>query len=239
MDVKKLLLKLYSCIICVEHFAFAYNNLRYNNWGKCPSDCSHVLCNKYRQLKKFCKAGTVYDPCGCCQICAKGEHEECGGHHGMYVHCGAGLYCYHSYGYEKRHGHCRRIPKRPVLRTLPRRMDNSLTVTCEQKCTPEFCSKWPDAVCSAVDNVVIARNCQRPCQHTVCQACYFKTRREPPCSRCGRDDFDCMRKFSKCVRKDTCTRHKFPCEPHQKKRSDGRFVCKVPACLGDVQSHPS
>lgn len=66
------------------------------------------------------------------------------------------------------------------------------------------------------DNVIIERECQKPCQHTVCQACYFKTKREPPCPRCAFDDFQCMAKFAKCVRKDTCTRHKYPCEPHQK-----------------------
>jgi len=66
------------------------------------------------------------------------------------------------------------------------------------------------------DNVILSRKCQQPCQHTVCQACYFKTKREPPCPRCSTDDFQCMKKFSKCVRKDTCTRHKYPCEAHQK-----------------------
>jgi len=238
MDISKLCSFILFPLLFEE--SRSYHNLVYNDLVKCPQDCSQMLCNKFRQLKKFCQAGTVYDRCGCCQICAKAEHEKCGGYHGMYGQCGGGLYCYHSYSKENRVGRCRVIPKRTPLRTLPRRLYNSVhPSTCERKCTPEFCSKWPQAVCSAIDNVVIPRTCQRPCQHTICQACYFKTRREPPCTRCAHDDFDCMRKFSRCVRKDTCSRHKFPCEPHQKRKSDARFVCKVPACAGDTRTRPS
>ena len=65
-------------------------------------------------------------------------------------------------------------------------------------------------------NRLIERSCQKQCQHTSCQACYFKTKRESRCSKCATDDFKCMLTFSKCVRREQCTKHKFPCEPHQK-----------------------
>ena len=55
------------------------------------------------------------------------------------------------------------------------------------------------------------RSCQAPCQHTTCQACYFKTKDEPPCRKCSTNDFDCLKKFGKCVKRELCTRAKYPC----------------------------
>ncbi|XP_057309925.1 cysteine-rich motor neuron 1 protein-like isoform X1 [Hydractinia symbiolongicarpus] len=199
---------------------------------KCPADCSRMLCGKLKILKSLCRAaGTVYDTCGCCQVCAKAADENCGGQEGIYGKCGRGLYCFLPNHRIQDMGRCRPIPKRPPSQSFTLQIENSVEVKCKPRCSQDFCSKWPDAVCSATDNVVIRRTCQQPCQHTVCQACYFKTKREPPCPKCATDDFGCMKRFSKCVRKDACTRHKYPCEPHQKRKSDGRFVCKVPACL--------
>lgn len=196
---------------------------------RCPADCDQVGCQKMKLLKRVCKGGTVYDSCGCCQSCAKRYLEKCGGHRDCYGKCGPGLYCYPETARKNEIGVCKHIPRQPEPR------NSNMVEMCQPRCTPEFCSKWPDAVCSAVDNVIIERSCQQPCQHTVCQACYFKTKREPPCRKCARDDFNCMKGFARCLKKDTCTRHKFPCEPHQRKRSDGRFVCKVPACLWGAQ----
>lgn len=64
------------------------------NWIKCPADCSRVMCNHYKTLKKFCRYGTIYDHCGCCQVCAMGPGEMCGGPGGVYGKCGQGYYCY-------------------------------------------------------------------------------------------------------------------------------------------------
>ncbi|KAF6214662.1 hypothetical protein GE061_009405 [Apolygus lucorum] len=38
-------------------------------------------------------AGTVWDPCGCCRVCARTENEPCGGPYGFYGTCGTGLQC--------------------------------------------------------------------------------------------------------------------------------------------------
>lgn len=38
-------------------------------------------------------AGTVWDPCGCCRVCARTENEPCGGPYGFYGTCGKGLQC--------------------------------------------------------------------------------------------------------------------------------------------------
>lgn len=222
----------FYCIIIITGVCYSrYTATFANNWIKCPVDCSRVMCNHHKTLKKFCQYGTVYDHCGCCQICALGPDQVCGGLGDLYGKCGPGLYCFPADRHPSQTGRCIPNPICPVASNFTHLMGNLVEVMCMPKCTPDFCSKCPDSICSAIDNVIISRRCQQPCQHTVCQACYFKTKREPPCPKCLLDDFQCMKKFSKCVRKDTCTRHKFPCEPHQKKRSDGRFVCKVPACL--------
>merc|ERR1712025_1112853 len=42
----------------------------------------------------YCSTGqTVLDECGCCQVCAKGENEECGGLWGMDGTCADYLQC--------------------------------------------------------------------------------------------------------------------------------------------------
>ena len=66
--------------------------------------------------------------------------------------------------------------------------------------------------------------CQSKCQHTSCSACRFVT--TPSCRKCKQDDFRCMKRFGKCVRKDTCSRRKFPCKEKYSKVSDHLF-CKI------------
>ena len=45
-------------------------------------------------MPKCCSSGKLtYDPCGCCEICAKGEDEICGGPSGTSGHCAKGLNC--------------------------------------------------------------------------------------------------------------------------------------------------
>ncbi|XP_067133223.1 single insulin-like growth factor-binding domain protein-2 [Centruroides vittatus] len=40
-----------------------------------------------------CSFGTVLDGCGCCQVCAKGEGESCGGAWDVEGICAEGLIC--------------------------------------------------------------------------------------------------------------------------------------------------
>ena len=40
-----------------------------------------------------CAHGTVKDPCACCDVCAQGLGEECGGPYNGFGRCGVGLVC--------------------------------------------------------------------------------------------------------------------------------------------------
>lgn len=53
-----------------------------------PSECEDIS-------EDDCPAGggTVWDPCGCCRVCARVEGEPCGGPHGFYGACADGLDC--------------------------------------------------------------------------------------------------------------------------------------------------
>lgn len=53
-----------------------------------PAECEEVVdedCPK--------GAGTVWDPCGCCKVCARSEGEPCGGPYGFFGTCASGLQC--------------------------------------------------------------------------------------------------------------------------------------------------
>ena len=61
---------------------------------QCKGDCSKVICTNRKQLAKVCRSGTVYGPCGCCQVCAKSKGELCSNSAGSHRKCGPGLVCY-------------------------------------------------------------------------------------------------------------------------------------------------
>lgn len=63
--------------------------------------------------------------------------------------------------------------------------------------------------CSKVAEV--SQSCQSPCQHTSCQACNFES--EPKCKACQKDDFRCLKRYGKCVKRQYCTKRKYPCKP--------------------------
>ena len=75
------------------------------------------------------------------------------------------------------------------------------------------------------DNRLVKRECQKDCQHTSCQACYFKTKKESPCPKCSNNDFTCMKEFAKCVKAETCSRQKHPCKKNKKVSIDGQQIC--------------
>lgn len=219
-------------LICLPLDVQASNSLQnYHFSFKCSSDCSRYGCRKAKEMRDSCPGGTVYGVCGCCLQCAKLEGNECGGYRNMKGTCDEGLFCH----VRKRRvskfstGRCKRVEKRGVDELVIQTLGNQIAY-CHQHCTPKFCSMWPDAICSASKNTKLQRTCQFPCQHTTCQACYFVPKDEPPCRKCSKDDFDCLKKFGRCVKRDACTRAKYPCMVKARRKIDGNFLCKVPAC---------
>nr|CAY61895.1 hypothetical protein [Tityus discrepans] len=76
--MNKLFLYVFLCaIICV-------------NAHKCPR-CEKNVCNL--KTPKDCPAGVVTDYRKCCNICAKGLNERCGGIRNISGKCGNGLVC--------------------------------------------------------------------------------------------------------------------------------------------------
>jgi hypothetical protein len=54
--------------------------------------CSPAECEELSE--EDCPGGgTVWDPCGCCRVCARVENEPCGGPYGFYGSCAEGLEC--------------------------------------------------------------------------------------------------------------------------------------------------
>jgi len=51
--------------------------------------CNQLMCN----VPVGCKHGLVPDQCGCCEVCARGVHEMCGGAPDGTGVCAAGLQC--------------------------------------------------------------------------------------------------------------------------------------------------
>ncbi|KAK3605640.1 hypothetical protein CHS0354_032591 [Potamilus streckersoni] len=197
---------------------------------ECPS-CEKVHCSPRKASKLRCKGGVTTGVCDCCPTCAKVEGEKCGGDFNYLGKCDKGLYCRTILQTDKNYLYSRKEPdgicmKMPTPNDQP---DRGLSA-CRPKCTPEFCVKHQRAICSAIDVAEIPMSCQGKCQHTSCKACKFVV--TPSCRKCAKDDFRCMKKFGKCIKRDTCIRTTFPCTAKSPKRKgDGKFQCQVPECI--------
>ncbi|XP_049857183.1 serine protease HTR4 [Schistocerca serialis cubense] len=55
--------------------------------------CSPAECEPVAAAECPGGAGTVWDACGCCRVCARAEAQPCGGPYGFYGSCGPGLLC--------------------------------------------------------------------------------------------------------------------------------------------------
>ncbi|XP_049800010.1 serine protease HTR4 [Schistocerca nitens] len=55
--------------------------------------CSPAECEPVSAAECPGGAGTVWDACGCCRVCARAEAQPCGGPYGFYGSCGPGLLC--------------------------------------------------------------------------------------------------------------------------------------------------
>ncbi|XP_067127536.1 uncharacterized protein [Centruroides vittatus] len=206
----------------------------------CPP-CRKLHCwPKLHRLK--CKGGITLGVCNCCPVCAKVAGESCGGQWNYLGKCDRSLYCQpqkatlYSYVVEDTkkvfsigRGICK--PGSPELSS-----DQAHSTFCRPKCTWEFCSKNPKAICSAIDNAEKIQECQGSCQHTSCRACRY-LEREHSCIKCSRDDFGCMQKFGKCAKQKFCTRKKFPCKrDREKEETESKFQCQVAECLDKTEN---
>uniref|UniRef100_A0A8D9E1V0 Cysteine-rich motor neuron 1 protein n=1 Tax=Cacopsylla melanoneura TaxID=428564 RepID=A0A8D9E1V0_9HEMI len=53
-----------------------------------PAECETLTDNDCPD-----RAGTVWDPCGCCKLCARSENQPCGGPYGFFGSCAHDLEC--------------------------------------------------------------------------------------------------------------------------------------------------
>ncbi|XP_002732928.2 uncharacterized protein LOC100375861 [Saccoglossus kowalevskii] len=196
----------------------------------CPP-CDRMLCKprKPSRLENKCRGGVTTGTCDCCPACASVEGESCGGKWGSLGKCDFGLECVKPANPNIPPGYYNPLPG--VCRS---RTDSTVIVSddpslCRPKCTSEFCGKNPRAVCSATENANEKRDCQGYCQHTSCRACRFIDP-TPECTKCAKDDEDCIMKFGRCVRKNVCSKDKYPCKSSGRYES-GSFQCMVPECL--------
>ncbi|XP_071484675.1 uncharacterized protein [Diadema antillarum] len=194
----------------------------------CPP-CDRLHCSPRKASKLTCKGGVTLGVCNCCPRCAKIEGERCGGKWNYLGRCDQGTECVpdsdQGHANTTPQGVCRRISIQPDVRS-----DQAPEAqTCRPKCTAEFCKGNPKAICSAVDNADVLQHCQGQCQHTSCLACQFVAD-EPDCGRCSRDDFRCIRRYAKCLRRSKCSKQQFPCYLKDTQESTGKFQCRVPQC---------
>lgn len=211
---------------------------------KCPP-CDRIHCSlrKARKLQR-CKGGIVKGVCGCCLVCAKLDGQRCGGGLNIYGTCDKGFNC--RLTNNSTEGVCvekNKGPRSLALRSGPPKspkaraqQDDTASSLwgkgyCRPACTPEFCLENPNQICSAhgVSSSEVFP-CQGDCQHTSCHACQFF--RDTSCTKCRQDDWKCLRDFGKCVKRETCTRTKYPCKtiPFNMYESPGEFRCQVPSC---------
>lgn len=204
----------------------------------CPP-CDKIYCFPRRASNLKCPAGIAKGVCGCCPVCAQSYGQKCGGDYNYLGSCDKGLTCVtkplNGLPNIKNEGTCEknRVEKKvPEVKNLILQADQPKVLVCKPKCTVELCSKNPKAICSARDIVEENKHCQGECQHTTCRACRLVQLKEPICPKCETDNFSCMRKFGKCIRKWSCNDY-FPCS--HKKISEaailtGTFQCLVPDC---------
>ncbi|XP_052791401.1 uncharacterized protein LOC128225570 [Mya arenaria] len=201
----------------------------------CPP-CDKIHCSPKSAAKLDCQGGVTTGVCDCCPACARVSGERCGGYYYYLGKCDKGLYCEptdkskkgrntRSHKSRQPEGICTKVPSQVKDQPPEQR------VQCRHKCTPEFCTKHPRAICSAIDVAEFLQPCHAHCQHTSCSACRFVDK--PDCRKCTKDDFRCLHKFGKCMRKETCSRKKFPCKEKYFsfwKKQKGKFQCFVPSC---------
>ncbi|KAL4227979.1 hypothetical protein ACF0H5_013417 [Mactra antiquata] len=198
----------------------------------CPP-CDRIHCSPKSKAKLDCRGGHTTGVCGCCPVCAKIEKERCGGYYNYLGKCDKGLYCESTSKRKKGRVHNSREPEGICIKVPVQVKDQppEQRKSCRRKCTPEYCASRPSAICSAVDVADVLQPCQSQCQHTSCSACKFVA--QPSCRKCAPDDFRCLRKFGRCVRKDTCSRKKYPCKDKYSSiwaKQEGKFQCYVPEC---------
>nr|XP_045596383.1 uncharacterized protein LOC123757029 [Procambarus clarkii]XP_045596384.1 uncharacterized protein LOC123757029 [Procambarus clarkii] len=224
---------------------------------RCPP-CSKIHCEEHRPRRLRCAGGVTRGVCGCCPVCAKTRGQVCGGALGYLGRCDAGLTCHlrepvvWTYRastsltyYSRVSGVC--VPGSeggsPRLGWWQKAGDDDgqqqqqealrEVSLCQPPCTYHYCASHPNAVCSArlVGEEVVG--CRGVCQHTVCRACRLvHAPATPPCPACPPEDWPCLRRYGRCVRRDYCTSRKIHCRNalYMSQASEGKYICQVPQC---------
>jgi len=119
----------------------------------CVSSLSCQPCHEHMcSATTACKGGFVKDVCGCCDVCAKLEGEECGGEWDMHGKCSRGLRCVQS-------------SERPF----------GSGVCKPDKCANKKCP--PGEICAVVAGKATC-SCPSSCKHTRRPVCEIGTGRE-------------------------------------------------------------
>ncbi|XP_050401996.1 serine protease HTRA1B [Patella vulgata] len=218
-----------TCII-INSSVILLIALRLINGLRCPP-CEKLHCMPNTLSIQTCKGGVTTSICGCCPVCAKVKGERCGGEYEYLGKCDQGLYCQPLKqesnsvvfpGQSDLVGSCTNLPGQQA--------DEGRTSFCRPVCSPTYCKRNPRAICSAINVADMHQECQAQCQHTSCSACSYV--KDINCPKCKKNDFRCLKKYGKCIKRNFCTRRKFPCKRKRLKIvEDGKFVCKVPECL--------
>jgi len=194
--------------------------------------CDQLVCPK----PASCKGGIVKDVCGCCDVCAKLEGEECGGAWDMSGKCARGLRC---------------------VRKDPLKTPFELEVGV---CKPDKCAKkrcGDGEVCSIVEGEAKC-TCPTSCKHTrstVCEvgsgtefinACFLKKHqcktgqkldyRVGPCRKCHSSGKmyrtgEVMYKKRNC-QICTCRNGSWKCK--SKCKADAKIPCKVSMVFNEL-----
>ncbi|XP_025076858.1 cysteine-rich motor neuron 1 protein-like [Pomacea canaliculata] len=203
----------------------------------CPP-CHQIHCTTWNPADLRCEGGVTTGVCGCCPVCARTAGQTCGGDLAYLGKCDRGLTCLPpapSTGPP--------LPRFPLQREEPgictkegeitsQQSDAALRRPCRPKCTLQYCTRHPRAICSASSVADPPRPCQGACQHTSCRACAV----EDECVRCSGHDFQCLKQFGRCVarkrghavRRQGCRQVKVKV----KVAAGQRLVCEVPECPG-------
>lgn len=202
---------------------------------RCPP-CNQIYCDTSDPKALDCLGGVSTGVCGCCPVCARLAGQSCGGDLSYLGKCDRGLVCRKSPGPAAYVFPTQREPAGVCVKEASKTHDQADAAPrrkCRPRCSPQFCTRRPRAICSARSVAKTQMTCQGNCQHTSCRACAMEE--EVECVKCLGQDFRCLKQFGRCVARKRCRGNtgRRACKKAKFKESPGRrFVCEVPDCPG-------